>query len=171
MVILVDSKDNSVGETDKMEAHLNGSLHRAVSVLLYNGEGRMLLQRRAAGKYHSPGLWANACCTHPLPGETTAEAASRRLRQEMGLRADLTHRGSFIYEAPVGKGLTEHEYDHIFSGISDTIPLPDPTEVMQYKYMDIPDLFYDAENHPEKYAVWFRIILNRFPEQITLWSE
>ncbi|MCC8035104.1 MAG: isopentenyl-diphosphate Delta-isomerase, partial [Rikenellaceae bacterium] len=146
MVILVDRGDNQVGVSAKMEAHINGLLHRAVPVLIFHRHGEMLLQRRAMGKYHSPRLWANACCTHPLPGESLPQAASRRLQQEMGLVARLVYRKSFIYKEPVGNGLTEYEYDHIFTGISDMIPRCDPEEVMQYKYMKLDKIYEDIEN-------------------------
>ncbi|MCD8185257.1 MAG: isopentenyl-diphosphate Delta-isomerase [Rikenellaceae bacterium] len=171
MVVLVDSKDRPVGRAQKMEAHRNGWLHRAVSVLLFDTQGRMLLQRRAWCKYHSPGLWANACCAHPLPEEFPHKAALRRLRQEMGIFAPLTAQGSFLYRADVGGGLTEHEYDHIFTGFSDELPVADAQEVMDYAYATVAELGQDIENHPQRYAPWFRIIFTTFNWQIELWAQ
>ncbi|WP_418983480.1 isopentenyl-diphosphate Delta-isomerase [Alistipes sp.] len=162
MVILVDRDDNSVGTASKREAHEKGLLHRAVSVLLFNGRGELLLQRRAAGKYHSGGLWANTCCTHPYPGEASGAAAERRLREELGIAACLHPLGALRYYARLDGGMTEHELDHLFVGRSDTPPAPDPAEVAACRYLSPAAVREEMALHPERFAVWFRIILERF---------
>src|SRR5687768_10210348 len=115
-VILVDLLDNPIGTMEKMEAHRKGELHRAFSVLVFNSKGEMLLQKRSKKKYHSGGLWTNSCCSHPLPGEKIEVAASRRLKEEMGI--DLMPRFSykFIYRTDLDNALVEHEYDHVLIG-------------------------------------------------------
>jgi isopentenyl-diphosphate delta-isomerase len=135
-VILVDkhgrdlfNRYGDVSTIGKMEAHGRGLLHRAISMFIFNDRNELLLQRRAAGKYHSPGKWSNTCCTHPLPGEAPWNAALRRLSEEMGLVATLTEVFTFSYRADVGNGFIENEFDHVFFGISNQDPDPDPTEV------------------------------------------
>src|SRR3954451_2191269 len=128
-VILVDEYDNEIGTMPKMEAHLKGKLHRAFSVFIFNAEGDLLLQQRAAHKYHSGGLWTNTCCSHPRPGEDTMDAAQRRLAQEMGLRCPLTHLFTTHYRAAVSRDLIEDEVVHVFGGRHDGEPDPDPHEV------------------------------------------
>src|SRR5688500_8369765 len=116
-VVLVNESDEVIGSAPKLDAHRDGLLHRAFSVFIRDHDGRILLHRRADGKYHSGGLWTNACCGHPRPGEETAAAAERRLLEEMGIGTDLAEAGVFTYHASVGAGLMEHEIDHVFSGI------------------------------------------------------
>ena len=120
-MILVNERDEPLGSMEKMEAHRKGALHRAFSVFIFNSRGEMLLQQRALKKYHSGGLWTNACCSHPRPGETNEAAALRRLREEMGFDTSLQQIFSFTYRASFNNGLTEHEYDHVFAGIYDEI--------------------------------------------------
>src|SRR5262245_255370 len=107
-VILVNEKDEATGIAEKMEAHQKGLLHRAFSIFVFNSKGEMLLQQRAAGKYHSGGLWTNACCSHPRPGEKTEEAAERRLKEELGFQTPLTEIFDFIYQAEFVNGLAEY---------------------------------------------------------------
>lgn len=170
-VILVDAEDNPVGTEAKMQAHLNGDLHRAISILIYNTKGEMLLQQRALSKYHTPGLWTNACCSHPRPGESTSGAAKRRLVEEMGMEAELNEKFTFIYKAHFDNGLTEHELDHVFIGITDTDPAINPDEVNDFKWISMNELLRDISTNPENYTIWFRIILqemnNNYPELIT----
>src|SRR6186713_1579239 len=118
-VILVSEHDDMVGIMDKMEAHKQGLLHRAFSVFIFNSKGEMLLQQRAFNKYHSGGLWTNACCGHPSPGEQTVAAARRRLMEEMGFTTGLEELFDFTYQHAFENGLTEHEYDHVFAGTWD----------------------------------------------------
>lgn len=162
LVILVDEQDGEIGLKEKLAAHHDGDLHRAISVFLFDSAGRMLLQRRATGKYHSGGLWTNTSCSHPRPAETVLDAAVRRLHEEMGIRCpDLEHAFSFTYKADVGNNLTEHELDHVFTGSSDVLPVPDPLEVMDYRYASFADIEKDLQQHPEHYTTWFRLIFER----------
>ncbi len=156
-VILVDEHDREVGLMDKFAAHVGPHLHRAFSIFVFNTNGDMLLQRRAFSKYHSPGLWTNTCCSHPHADETLGQATSRRLQEEMGLSCDLHEVFSFIYKAPVGQGLTEHEFDHVFIGISNTQPAINPEEVEEWKYMSPDAVSEDIRQHPELYTEWFKI--------------
>jgi isopentenyl-diphosphate delta-isomerase len=162
LVILVDENDREIGLKDKLSAHRDGDLHRAISVFLFDSGGRMLLQQRATGKYHSGGLWTNASCSHPKQGEPVQNAAVRRLEEEMGIScADLEHAFSFTYKADVGNHLTEHELDHVFIGSSDAPPRPDPMEVMGYRYASLSEIEKDLKEHPEQYTTWFRLVFDR----------
>jgi isopentenyl-diphosphate Delta-isomerase len=158
-VILVDENDNSVGTMEKMEAHQKGLLHRAFSILIYNSKGEMLLQKRASSKYHSGGLWTNACCSHPLPGETVAEATRRRLKFEMGIDLQPKYAYKFIYKAPLDKDLIEHELDYVFTAEYNEAPNVNPDEVEDWKYINVADLKKDIQQHPEHYTYWFKVIL------------
>ncbi len=160
-VILVNENDEPIGNMGKMETHEKGLLHRAFSVFIFNDNGEMLLQRRALNKYHSAGLWTNTCCSHPRLNESTLDAANRRLMEEMGLRADLQHKTSFIYKTPFDNGLTEHEYDHVYFGNSNTIPTINPNEVDSYRYVSIQDLKKEIASHPENFTSWFKIVLEK----------
>lgn len=159
-VILVDEKDRPIGLMEKMEAHIEPHLHRAFSIFIFNSKGEMLLQQRALTKYHSPGLWTNTCCSHPRDGETLEEATARRLWEEMGMKCDIHEIYSFIYKAPVGQGLTEHELDHVWIGKSDTTPNINPAEVASWRYSSLNDLTRDLQSHPERYTEWFKITFN-----------
>ncbi|HKK68255.1 MAG TPA: isopentenyl-diphosphate Delta-isomerase [Bacteroidales bacterium] len=161
-VILVDRNDTETGTMEKLEAHRKALLHRAVSVFIFNSDHHLLLQKRALEKYHSPGLWTNTACTHPRPGEPAQEAAVRRLREEMGINQHkLDKLFDFIYKAPLDKGLTEHEFDHVFLGFSDSTPDPNPAEVCRYTWTEPTELMKGIENHPENYTVWFKKIIGR----------
>ncbi len=161
LLILVDENDNVTGYMDKAGAHVKGLLHRAVSVFVFNSKGEWLLQRRADGKYHSGGLWTNTCCSHPMPGELAGDAAMRRLMEEMGMQCELNKLFTFIYRAEFGNGLTEHELDHVFAGISDELPVINPEEASEYKYVNFCDLEKDVEMHPDSYTVWFKKIFRQ----------
>lgn len=156
-VILVDAYDQEMGTAEKMEAHRNGLLHRAFSVFIFNNKSEMLIHRRALHKYHSGGLWTNACCSHPRPGEDIGDAASRRLQEEMGISAPLEKRFSFIYHAYLDRGMQEYELDHVFTGITDTLPKADPEEISEWKYIPLKTLLEDLRNQPEQYTEWFKI--------------
>jgi isopentenyl-diphosphate Delta-isomerase len=155
-VILVDTDDVEIGTAGKLDAHRRGLKHRAISVLVRNSAGELLLQQRNPAKYHSGLLWANACCSHPLPGESTAEAAVRRLDQEMGFTCALKPLFKFDYRAPVSDDLIENELVHVFGGTHDGAVSPDPAEVAQWKWIRFDDLASDIRQHPDEYAVWFR---------------
>ena len=155
-VILVDESDRQIGLMEKMEAHLKGRLHRAISIFLFNEKGETLIQQRAFSKYHCPGLWSNTCCSHPYPGETPQAAAERRLFEEMGIQCELKWAFPFLYKAEVGKGLIEHEYDHVFIGRFEGEAVPNPLEVEATKWVSPKTLLEEFEKTPEKYTVWFR---------------
>jgi isopentenyl-diphosphate delta-isomerase len=167
-VILVDTNDTPVGQMEKLKAHLKGELHRALSVLIFNSEGEILLQQRAFSKYHTPGLWSNTCCSHPRPGEDSLEAATRRLGEEMGFTTPLIKSFDFIYRAHFDNGLIEHEFDHVFFGTFDGEPVINPEEANDFKWVKLNNLMEDMRSVPENYTVWFRIIMEkmaeRFPE-------
>ena len=157
-VILVDEADTPLGKMEKMEAHRKALLHRAFSVFIFNSKGEMLLQRRAAGKYHSAGLWTNACCSHPRPGEETLAAASRRLMEELGITTTLTKLFDFTYRSTYDNGLTEFEFDHVFVGIYDHRNLqPDPAEVSDFCFRSPEDIQTDLQRSPAKYTTWFHL--------------
>jgi isopentenyl-diphosphate delta-isomerase len=159
-VVLVDENDAQVGTLEKQRAHLEGRLHRALSVFVMNSRGEMLLQRRAAGKYHSGGLWTNTCCSHPRPGEPVDEAARRRLREEMGIDVELVPLFEFTYRAPVGPGLVEHEYDHVFAGRYDGEPVPSVDEVDGWDWVPVRDLARRVNDDPEAFTPWFRVVFS-----------
>jgi isopentenyl-diphosphate delta-isomerase len=165
-VILVDEKDNAVGTLEKMEAHQKGLLHRAFSLLIYNSKGEMLLQKRALNKYHSGGLWSNACCSHPRPEESMSDAIQRKLLQEMGITVDTHYSHKFIYRATFGK-LTEYECDHIYTGTFDGVPQFNAEEVADWRYMSVNELLLDIDHHPERYSFWFKLIMKQ-PEVLSI---
>jgi isopentenyl-diphosphate delta-isomerase len=160
-VILVNEQDEQTGTIEKMEAHRKALLHRAFSVFIFNEKGEMLLQQRALGKYHSPGLWTNTCCSHPRPGEYVEVAASRRLKEEMGIDTSLEKIFDFIYRAEFENGLTEYEFDHVYTGIYSGELIPDKQEVKDYCFRSMEDISQDLERWPEKYSAWFRIAFPR----------
>ncbi len=156
-LILVDEQDEAIGTMEKMAVHEKALLHRAFSVFIFNSKGMMLLQQRAAKKYHSANLWTNTCCSHPYPGDNTLQAARKRLQEEMGFSTDLKKAFSFIYKAPFDNGLTEHEFDHVFIGYYDGDIHPDPKEVSDYCYMSLKEISAAINSHPDKYTEWFKI--------------
>ncbi len=160
-VILVNEKDEQAGVLEKMEAHRKGLLHRAFSVFIFNSKGEMLLQQRAPGKYHSAGLWTNACCSHPQPGEDTRQAATRRLMEEMGFSTPLEKIFDFVYKTDFDNGLTEHEFDHVFAGEFEGQVFPNKEEVSDYCFKTMDELVSSLESHPQKYTAWFRIAFPR----------
>lgn len=158
-VILVDEQDQQIGLMEKMEAHKKGLLHRAFSVFIFDDEGRMLIHQRADIKYHSGGLWTNACCSHPRDGETVLHAAQRRIDEELGIACDLEARFHFIYRAELDQGLTEHELDHVLIGVHNGPLSPDPEEVKDTRYLSFSELEEEMAAHPERFTEWFKIAL------------
>lgn len=154
-LILVDVDDNPIGSGEKLWVHQNDRLHRAFSVFIV-WEGKMLLQRRALDKYHSGGLWANACCSHPRAGEELADAVSRRLEEELGIQVPAQELFHFVYRA-VYDGLTEYEYDHVFLARYGEEVFPNPAEIAETAWIPLEELKADLRNHPERYAAWFLI--------------
>lgn len=168
-VILVDADDIEIGIADKLDAHRRGLRHRAISALVRNARGEFLLQKRSPGKYHSGGLWTNACCSHPLPGEDVADAARRRLAQEMGVTCALKPLFVFRYETPVPGGLIENEVVHVFGGQHDGPVKPDPTEASDWKWISFPELQADIQAHPDAYTAWFRQYIGKRGNLIASW--
>ena len=164
-VILVDEQDRQVGEAGKMQAHKDARLHRSFTIFIFNSKGEILLQQRAKTKYHSGGLWSNACCGHPRPGETTKEAATRRLKEEMGFDCELEEVLQFTYKVKLDKGLWEHEFDHTFRGTYDGEVKPNPEEVGDFKWVKWEDLLRDVKDRPEDYTEWLKIVLPRFVDK------
>lgn len=156
-VILVNEKDEPQGVMEKMKAHKEAELHRALSVFIFNKSGEMLLQQRASHKYHSAGLWSNACCSHPRPKEDTLKAAQRRLEEEIGLKECAIDKAfSFVYKATFENGLTEHEFDHVFVGVTDVKPVANPDEVSALRYITMENLEKDMNENGSSYTYWFR---------------
>ncbi|MEO8401730.1 MAG: isopentenyl-diphosphate Delta-isomerase [Gammaproteobacteria bacterium] len=153
-VILVDENDNPTGTAEKMAAHRDALCHRAFSVFVFRQQ-ELLLQQRAAHKYHSPDLWTNTCCSHPRPGEDILQAGQRRLREEMGIEAGLKSAGRFHYIAHFDNGLTENEVDHVLIGfISDETFQINPEEVQDYRFVSLAELKQEIERSPEKFTPW-----------------
>ena len=166
-VILVDTADSELGTMEKMEAHEKAVLHRAFSVFIFNDRGELMLQQRAAHKYHSPLLWTNTCCSHQRQGESNIEAGKRRLREEMGFEVDLDKKFHFVYKAEFDNGLTEHELDHVMVGYYNGEPTINPEEVASWKWISMEVLQQDMKDHPQDYTAWFKIIFDRFVEFLT----
>ncbi len=164
-VILVDKNDNPLGEMEKLDAHIQGKLHRAFSVFIFNDKGELLLQQRASHKYHGGGLWTNTCCSHPQPEDKdTKSSAVQRLHDEMGLLCDLEWIYSFIYNEAVENNLIEHELDHVFIGYINATPTINTDEVQDFKWMGITEILSDIKDNPTHYTVWFK---QAFPELIS----
>ena len=165
-VVLVDLQDQQLGTMGKMEAHVKAVLHRAFSIFILNSNRELLLQQRAFGKYHSPGLWTNTCCSHQREGETNLQAGNRRLMEEMGMTVSLEELFTFIYKASFDNGLTEHELDHVMVGFSEEDPKINIDEVAAFKWMHIDAVKEDLKKNPDYYTVWFAIIFNRFCQHL-----
>lgn len=156
-VILVNENDEQVGTMDKLEAHLQAKLHRAFSVFIFNSNGQMLLQQRAADKYHSAGLWTNACCSHPSPGEDTNMAVLRRLQEEMGFSTSVIRIFDFTYKAEFDNGLVEYEFDHVYLGVYNGEVYPNPDEVQDFCYKELEEIKEQMDQQPEEFTAWFHI--------------
>ena len=160
-VILVDDQGRETGRMEKLQAHRSGMLHLAFSIFVFNDRGDLMLQQRSRDKYHSANLWSNTCCSHPLTGESVLDAAHRRLQHEMGFDCPLRKIFSFTYKAEVGKGLIEHEFDHVCVGFYNGQPNPNPAEARDWRWMDLPLLKQHIEAHPDNYTAWLRLIVSR----------
>lgn len=166
-VILVDESDNTIGVMEKLEAHQKALLHRAVSVFITNSLGDWILQRRSFDKYHSNGLWTNTCCSHPYPGETSLEAANRRLFEEMGIHCQLREIFSFTYKESLDNDLTEFELDHIFVGVTDELPEINKDEVLEWKAISFNDLNSNINSDPDQFTVWFRKLYRQIDKYLS----
>ena len=156
-VILVDENDNEIGIKEKMQAHRESLLHRAFSVFIFNNKGEMLLQQRAINKFHSGGLWTNACCSHTKPGEATGAAALRRLNEELGFETSIEKLFDFTYKTNFDNGLTEHEFDHVFSGVYNGVINFNKAEVQDFCYRAVDENESSLQSHPQKFTEWFKI--------------
>lgn len=161
-VILVDENNNQIGTAEKIYAHRHALLHRAFSILIFNKEGEMLLQKRASTKYHSGGLWTNACCGHTRPDEPLINAAHRRLGEEMGFDCPLEEQFHFIYKVPLDNELSEHEYLTIFVGEYSGSIRPNSEEADGFRWISVQKLKEALESHPEQFTFWFKLIMERF---------
>ncbi len=161
-VILVNEKDEQIGLMSKMEAHEKAVLHRAFSVFIFNDKKELMLQQRAAHKYHSPLLWTNTCCSHQRDGESNLEAGKRRLKEEMGFVCDIKEVTTFIYKAPFDNGLTEHELDHILIGYFNGSPVINKDEVESFKWMTLEEVKSNIAKSPGVYTEWFKIIFKKY---------
>ena len=167
-MILVNEKDEVTGSMEKLEAHKKGLLHRAFSIFVFNSQGKMLMQQRALGKYHSGGLWTNTCCSHPEPGEETGDAAKKRLKEEMGFEIPVLNVFDFVYQTKFDNGLTEYEFDHVFVGEYEGVVNYDKEEVMDAGYESMQEIIHSLKSHPEKYTAWFHLA---FPKIESWWKE
>ena len=163
-VVLVDEDDRAVGTAEKLAVHRSGALHRAFSVVLFDRTGRVLLQRRAEGKYHCAGLWSNSCCGHPRPGEPVLDAATRRLAEELGVSLELTPAGQILYRAIMPEGLIEHELDHLFVAQFDGEPAPDRAEVSAWRWVSPAVLRSELDASPSAFTPWLALVLAALPD-------
>ena len=166
-VLLVDENDQEIGIMEKMQAHREGLLHRAFSVLIFNSKNELLLQKRAVKKYHSGGLWTNTCCSHPRPEEQIVTAANRRLKEEMGIQAELNPLFHFIYKTELDNDMIEHELDHVLIGTSDSLPNLNPEEAEDYRFISLAELNKEIKAFPDNFTVWFKIIIQHYQDHLT----
>ncbi len=160
-VILVNNDDREIGEKDKLQAHLDGDLHRAFSIFIFNSKNELLLQKRSNKKYHSPNLWTNTCCSHPQPGVSMKKCLENRLEIEMGLVCKLKPWFTFKYKAEFENGLIEHEFDHVYKGYSDVLPILNFEEASDYQYIAIDNLKKELMINPENYTAWLKLIIDK----------
>ncbi|CAI8315181.1 MAG: Isopentenyl-diphosphate Delta-isomerase [Flavobacteriia bacterium] len=169
-VILVDEHDAPLGLMEKLKAHEQGALHRAISVLIFNAESELLIQRRALGKYHSPGLWTNSCCSHPRDGEEVLAAGERRLMEEMGMKATLQPLFHFRYRAEFDNGLIEHELDHVLVGRSNELPALNREEAMDFEWMSLDTVRQEIERKPSQFTPWFILLIQNHFEELNRYA-
>ncbi len=161
-VILCDTDGNETGQYDKLQAHVENKLHKAFSIMIYNKTGQLLLHKRADCKYHTPGLWTNACCSHDIPGEDIAITVPRRLQEEMGFTCPLEKQFTFLYQAQLADNLFEHELDTVYTGTYEgPIDIYNPEEVSDAHWANISDIQAEITVTPEKFTPWFKILMEK----------
>lgn len=160
-VVLVTENDEQIGTAEKLLAHQRNLLHRAFSIFIHNGNGEVLLQKRALTKYHSGGLWTNTCCSHPRPGEDLVAAGKRRLQEEMGFSTELVAKFFFVYQADLDNNLSEHELDHVLVGEFNGQFASNPEEASEVKWITIEELITDVTENPNNYTIWLQIIIKQ----------
>lgn len=165
-IICVDENDVEIGCIEKMEAHIKGILHRAVSIFVFNFKNELLIQKRYKGKYHSPNLWTNTCCTHPNKNESIYDAAKRRLKEEMGFCCNLTEVFSFIYYINLDNNLIENEFDHVYLGRYSGEIYANALEVEDYKWISLNELKNELKKNPKNYTYWFKYIMKNYIKEI-----
>lgn len=165
-VVLVDEQCNELGLMPKLEAHEKGILHKAISIIIFNSKGEMLVTQRAFTKYHWAGIWSNTCCSHPREGESFNDAAHRRLQEELGFETPLTEAFHFIYKATdEATGLIEHEYDTVYTGNFNDAFQFNKEEINDVRWMKVEDLLADIESNSAQYSFWFKIILKEMQQR------
>jgi len=165
---LVDENDNIIGKQEKIKAHQKGQLHRAFSILIFDDDGKLLLQQRAENKYHCGGLWSNSCCSHPNYGEDMQTAIYRRLQEEMGFDCKMVKKFDFIYRKEFENWLIEHELDYVYVGTYNWKVNPNSNEVQDYKWVDLDELRYDMQDNPKTYTYWFHKIMEHIDSKLNV---
>ncbi len=160
-IALLNDADEIIGFEDKLKVHELGLLHRAFSILVFNDNDEILLQKRASTKYHTPGLWTNTCCSHLTEHQNFDSYMHDRLQDEMGFDCELNFQFKFHYEAKFGNGLTENEIDHVFYGKWNGIPKPNPAEADDYKWDSLANIIKDIDQNPDNYTYWFKEIIKK----------
>ncbi|MCL2280638.1 isopentenyl-diphosphate Delta-isomerase [Candidatus Saccharibacteria bacterium] len=160
-IILVDENDNQIGSGEKLQVHKDGKLHRAFSIYVFNSKGELMMQKRHPQKYHSGGLWANTCCSHPRLGESLDHAVHRRLKEEMGFDCELTEKTQLIYKIKVNNGLIEHEYLHVWVGRYDKDPVINKDEATDFKWISVDDLRKELAENGDAYSYWPKVTLDK----------
>jgi isopentenyl-diphosphate delta-isomerase len=158
LLILVDEADREIGTLPKTECHLGaGTLHRAFSVFLFDPDGQVLIQERAAGKMLWPGFWSNSCCSHPRPGERTEAAARRRVREELQLECRLDFLYKFRYQAAFGSVGSEHELCYVYAGFATGTLSTDPLEIAAIRWLTPAALSSEIAADPARFSPWMKL--------------
>ncbi len=165
-IILVDINDNEIGSDTKENVHKNGMLHRAFSVFIFNSKNEMLIQKRQINKYHSGGLWANACCSHPRKGEDLEYSTIRRMIEELGFSCPVEEAFHFIYRTDFNDDLAEYEYDHVFYGFYDGNIRLNEDEASEFRFISIEELEKELTYNSKAYSSWFIIAAPKMLEII-----
>lgn len=155
LVVLVDESNSVLGTMPKSEVHrAETPLHRGFSLFLFNGTGEVLLQQRSAAKKTWPLVWSNSCCGHPALGESNADAARRRLQEELGMRAvSIQEISPYRYKCS-RDGVMENEICPILAGFSNDEPRLNPVEVEAVRWMPWRSFLKEIETHADRYSLW-----------------